>query len=162
MQQYTATLQELVANPPIGRVSIRISSEVNRWKNTSVDMEVRAGDTLIIPKKPSYVLVEGQVFNPTAVAYRPGKSAAWYLSQAGGATLLGNRKSVFVIRADGSVMGSKKGLWSGESFSEVLQPGDTVVVPERAIGGPIEWQVIFSAAQVASSVATSIFFALHY
>jgi hypothetical protein len=59
-------------------------------------------------------------------------------------------------------MGSKKGLWSGESFNEVLQPGDTVVVPERAVGGPIEWQVIFSAAQIASSVATSIFFALHY
>jgi protein involved in polysaccharide export with SLBB domain len=162
LQQYTATLQELTANPPIGRVSMRISSDINRWKNTSADMEVRAGDTLIIPKKPSYVLVEGQVFNPTAVAYRPGKSAAWYLSQAGGPTLLGNKKSVFVIRADGSVMGSKKGLWSGESFNEVLQPGDTVVVPERAVGGPIEWQVIFSAAQIASSVATSIFFALHY
>jgi len=162
IQQYSATLQELTANPPIGRVSIRISSDVNRWKNTSADMEVRAGDTLIIPKKPSYVLVSGQVFNPTAVAYRPGKSAAWYLSQAGGATLLGNKKSVFVIRADGSVMGSKKGLWSGESFNEVVQPGDNVVVPEKAIGGPVEWQVIFTAAQVASSVATSIFFALHY
>jgi len=162
IQQYSATLQELTANPPIGRVSIRISSDVNRWKNASADMEVRAGDTLIIPKKPSYVLVSGQVFNPTAVAYRPGKSAAWYLSQAGGATLLGNKKSVFVIRADGSVMGSKSGLWSGESFNQVVQPGDNVVVPEKAIGGPIEWQVIFSAVQVASSVATSIFFAMHY
>jgi protein involved in polysaccharide export with SLBB domain len=125
-------------------------------------MEVRAGDSLIIPKKPSYVLVSGQVFNPTAIAYRPGKSASWYLSQAGGPTLLGNKKSVFVIRADGSVVGSKRSLWSGDSLGGVLQPGDTVVVPERAIGGPIEWQVIFSAAQIASSVATSIFFALHY
>ena len=44
----------------------------------------------------------------------------------------------------------------------VLQPGDTVVVPEHAIGGPVQWQVIFTAAQVASSVATSIFLALHY
>jgi len=162
LQQYTATLEELNANPPVGRVSIRISSDINRWKNTSGDMEVRAGDTLIIPKKPSYVLVQGQVFNPTAIAYRPGKSAAWYLSQAGGPTLLGNKKSVFVVRADGSVLGSKKGLLIGDSFNQVLQPGDTVVVPERAVGGPIEWQVIFSAAQLASSVATSIFFALHY
>ena len=162
MQQYQATLEQLNANPPVGRVSMRITSDIGRWKNSSLDMEVRAGDTLIIPKKPSYVLVSGQVFNPTAIAYRPGKSAAWYLSQAGGPTILGNKKSVFVIRADGSVVSSKRGLWSGESISEVLQPGDTVVVPERAVGGPIEWQVIFSAAQVASSVATSIFFALHY
>ena len=162
LQQYQTTLEQLSANPPLGRVSMRISSEINRWKNSPLDMEVRAGDVLIIPKRPSYVLVTGQVFNPTAISYRPGKSAAWYLGQAGGPTLLGSKKAVFVIRADGSVIGSKKGLWSGESFGEVLQPGDTVVVPERALGGPIEWQVLFSAAQVASSVATSIVFALHY
>jgi protein involved in polysaccharide export with SLBB domain len=162
MQQYQATLEQLTANPPLGRVSMRINSDINRWKNTSADMEVRAGDTLIIPKKPSYVLVSGQVFNPTAIAYRPGKSAAWYLSQAGGPTLLGNKKSVFVIRADGSVIGAKKGLWSGESLTAALQPGDTVVVPERALGGPLEWQTIFQSVQVASSIATSIFFALHY
>ena len=95
LQQYQTTLEQLSANPPLGRVSMRISSEINRWKNTSADMEVRAGDTLIIPKKPSYVLVTGQVFNPTAIAYRPGKSAAWYLSQAGGPTLLGNKEISF-------------------------------------------------------------------
>jgi polysaccharide export outer membrane protein len=162
MQQYQETLEQLTANPPLGRVSMRITSDINRWKNTSADMEVRAGDTLIIPKKPSYVLVSGQVFNPTAIAYRPGKSTAWYLSQAGGPTLLGNKKSVFVIRADGSVVGAKKGLWSGESLTAALQPGDTVVVPERALGGPLEWQTIFQSVQVASSIATSIFFALHY
>ena len=162
LQQYQTTLEQLSANPPIGRVSMRISSEISRWKNTSADMEVRAGDTLSIPKKPSYVLVTGQVFNPTAVAYRPGKSAAWYLSQSGGPTLLGNKKSAFVIRADGSVASSKSSLWGGDSFSSALQPGDTVVVPERAIGGPPNWQLIFSAAQVASSVASAVVFALHY
>jgi polysaccharide biosynthesis/export protein len=162
LQQYQTTIQQLVANPPLGRVSIRISSDINRWKNTSADIEVRAGDSLIIPKKPSYVMVSGQVFNPTAVAFRPGKSAKWYLSQAGGPTQLGDKKAVFVVRADGSVLGSSKGLFSGDSMGAVLQPGDTVVVPERAIGGPIQWQVIFTAAQVASSIATTIFLALHY
>ncbi len=162
LQQYQTTLEQLSENPPLGRVTMRISLDINRWKNTSADMEVRAGDTLIIPKKPSYVMVTGQVFNPTAVAYRPGKSAAWYLSQAGGPTLLGTKKTAFVIRADGSVVSSKKSLISGETFGAVLQPGDTVVVPERAVGGPIEWQTIFAAGQLASSVATSIFFALHY
>ena len=160
--QFQTTLQELNANPPVGRVSIRISSEIARWRNTSADMEVRAGDTLFIPKKPSFVMVTGQVFNPTAIAYRPGKSAKWYLSQGGGATMLGDKKSVFVIRADGSIIGTKKSLLTGESFGAVLEPGDTVVVPERAIGGPIEWQNIFGAAQVASSVVTSVFIALHY
>jgi len=162
MLQFQTTLQELNANPPVGRVSIRISSEINRWKNTSADMDVRAGDTLFIPKRPNYIMVTGQVFNPTAIAYRPGKSAKWYLSQGGGPTMLGDKKGVFVIRADGSILSTRKSLLTGESFSAVLEPGDTVVVPERAIGGPVEWQNIFGAAQVASSVATSIFIALHY
>ena len=162
LQQYQTTIEQLTENPPIGRVSMRISSDLGRWKNTSADVEVRAGDSLIIPKKPSYVLVTGQVFNPTAIAYRPGKSAAWYLSQAGGPTLMGNKKSAFVIRADGSVLSSKKGLWSGEFFGAELQPGDSVVVPERAIGGPRELGSIFAAAQVASSVASTVFIALHY
>ena len=162
LQQYQTTVQELVANPPAGRVSIRISSDIRRWRNTSADIEVRAGDSLIIPKKPSFVMVSGQVFNPTAVAYRPGKSAKWYLNQAGGPTLLGDKKEVFVIRADGSVLSSKRGLLTGDSMGEVLLPGDTVVVPERALGGPVQWQTIFTAAQVAGSVATSIFLVLHY
>jgi protein involved in polysaccharide export with SLBB domain len=160
--QYHTTVEQLVANPPLGRVSIRISSDLRRWKNTSADLEVRAGDSLIVPKKPSYVMVSGQVFNPTAVAFRPGKSAKWYLSQAGGPTQLGDKKAVFVIRADGSVIGNKSSLLSGESMGAVLQPGDTVVVPEHAIAGPVQWQVIFTAAQVASSIATSIFLVLHY
>ena len=162
LQQYQTTVDELVANPPVGRVSIRISSDVRRWKNTSADIEVRAGDSFIIPKKPSYIIVSGQVFNPTAVAYVPGKSAKWYLAKAGGPTQLGDKKSIFVVRADGSVIGSRKGLLSGDSMGEVLQPGDTVVVPERALGGPVQWQVIFTAAQVVSSIATSIFLVAHY
>ena len=161
MLQYQQTLEDLTSSPPLGRVTIRISSAIERWKGTSADIEVRAGDTLVIPKKPSYVLVQGQVYNPTAVAYRPGKSASWYLSQSGGPTLLGNRKAAFVIRADGSVVGARKSLWSGEEMGAVLEPGDSVVVPEKPIGGPIQWQTLFSSAQVASSLASTLFIALH-
>ncbi len=110
LQQYQTTLNQLTANPPAGRVAIRISSNIDRWKNTSADVEVRAGDVLVIPKKPSYVMVSGQVFNPTAISYRPGKSAKWYLSQSGGPTQLANKKAIFVIRADGSVIGGETEL----------------------------------------------------
>src|SRR6202035_4064108 len=92
------TIQQLEANPPIGRVVVRIQSDVSAWRNTSADVPVRDGDVLLIPKKADYVLVNGQVFNPTAVGYRPGRSARWYLSQAGGMTQLANKKAVFVIR----------------------------------------------------------------
>ena len=162
MQQWQATIDELVSNPPAGRVAIRISSEINHWKNTATDVEVRAGDTLTIPKKTNYVMITGQVFNSTAVAYRPGRSAKWYLSQAGGPTQLANKRAIFVVRADGSVTGGKESLWGGSSLSTALQPGDTVVVPEKALGGGLQWQSIFLSAQVASSIASTVFIALRY
>jgi len=162
LQQWQTTLEQLSSNPPQGRVAIRISTDISRWKGSAADVNVRAGDTMVIPKKPSYVMVTGQVYNPTAVSYRPGRSAQWYLSQSGGPTQLADKKSIFVIRADGSVLGAKQGLWSGNSLSASLRPGDTVVVPEKAIGGGIQWQVVFLAAQVAASIASTAFIAAHY
>jgi protein involved in polysaccharide export with SLBB domain len=162
LQQYQTTLNELTSNPPVGRVAIRTTSNINRWRNTSADIEVRSGDTLVIPKKPSYVMVSGQVFNPTAISYRPGKNARWYLEQAGGATQLANKKAIFVLRADGSVVTAHENLIIGESFSAVLLPGDTVIVPEKAIGGGPNWAALFTSAQVASSIVSALFIATHY
>jgi protein involved in polysaccharide export with SLBB domain len=162
VEQWQTTLDQLVSTPPAGRVTIRISPDIKRWKNTADDIEVRAGDTLLIPKKPSYVMVTGQVMNPTAIACRPGKSAKWYLGQAGGPTQLADKKGIFVIRADGSVLGSGKGMWSGDSMGRTLEPGDSVVVPERVLGGGLQWQNLFAAAQTASSVTSALFVALKY
>lgn len=162
MQQWQSALEQLDSNPPVGRIAIRISSDINRWKNTPADIRLLAGDTLVVPKKPGYVMVTGQVFNATAVSYRPGKSASWYLSQSGGPTPLANKKAVFVVRADGSVIGGKSGLWSGDSLSTALQPGDMVVVPEKALSGNLRWQNVLLSAQVASSITSAIFIALHY
>ena len=83
LEQWQTSLEELGSNPLVGRVTLRISGQIDRWKNTSADIEVRAGDILTVPKKPSFVMVTGQVFNATAVSYRPGKSTNWYLNQAG-------------------------------------------------------------------------------
>ncbi len=161
--QWQTTLQALLQNPPIGRVVIHISSEIHRWSRSMNDIQMRAGDVLIIPTKPSYVMVQGQVYNPTAASYHPGRSANWYLRQAGGATNMANKKAIFVIRADGSVIGSQGfSLWRGNPLDATLFPGDTVVVPEKAVGGPAQWKTIFQSAQVVSSIVTSAVLVAHY
>src|SRR6202020_965711 len=133
--------------------------DVNTWKNTAADVVVRDGDVLVVPKKAGYVSVNGQVFNPTAVSYRPGRSARWYLTQAGGLTQLANKKAVFVIRADGSVLSAKNnsGFWGGDPLSATLRPGDSIVVPEEAPRiGTRNWQNLFQAGQLAASAALAI------
>jgi polysaccharide biosynthesis/export protein len=162
-QQWHTALETLSNNQPVGRVTIQISSDIKNWANTPRDIAVRAGDILIIPKRPSYVMVEGQVYSPTAVSFRPGRSAKWYLSQAGGATNLANKKAIFVIRADGTVIGGHgAAFWDGGALSESLQPGDQVVVPEKALGGPPVWKSLFQNAQILSSIATAVVLAANY
>jgi polysaccharide biosynthesis/export protein len=152
-----AALQE---NQPVGRVVIHIQSDVSRWRNSIADVPIRDGDILVIPKKANYIAVTGQVFNPTAISFRPGRSANWYLSQAGGMTQLANKKAAFVIRADGQVIAAKNnnsGFWGSDPLGAVLQPGDSIVVPERAPNvGARNWSNIFQAAQVASSLAFAV------
>jgi len=162
-QQWQNTLDSLINNPPVGRVMIQVSLNIQRWENTTRDIAVRAGDVLMIPKRPSYVVVEGQVYSPTAVAFRPGRSAKWYLSQAGGPTNLANKKAIFVVRADGTVLGSKgASWWMGSGLNEALAPGDVVVVPEKALGGPPVWKALFQAVQVGTQITTSALLAAKY
>jgi protein involved in polysaccharide export with SLBB domain len=163
MVQWQSALDDLMSSPPSGRVTIQISSNIKDWANTSRDVVVRAGDVLVVPKRPSYVLVQGQVYGATAVAYRPGKSARWYLTQAGGFTNMANKRATFVIRANGTVIGSHNSFWvSGDGLNAALQPGDMVVVPEKALGGPPVWKAIFTNAQVVSSLFTSAILAASY
>ena len=156
------TLQQLQTTGPIGRVVIHMPSDPNdlaKFAGSPADVQLRNGDELIIPKKNNYVMVSGQVLNPTAVSFLPGKSAKWYLSQAGGLTQVAAKKAVFVIRADGSVISAKNnsGLWSGDPLSAVLKPGDSIVVPEMAPKiGTRNWTTLLQAAQVASSLALTV------
>ncbi|HWR14658.1 MAG TPA: SLBB domain-containing protein [Terriglobales bacterium] len=148
-------LSRLKAEPPSGRMVIRISSDISKWENTPADIELRAGDTLFIPKRPGFVLVHGQVNNPNAMTYVPSKNAGWYLRRAGGATDSGNKGKAFIIRADGSVVGegSGTGWFRTNVLSTTLYPGDTVVIPEKTIGSSMAWRSLLTAAQLAANLA---------
>jgi protein involved in polysaccharide export with SLBB domain len=151
-------LNKLKQLQPSGRLLIHVSSQIEKWQNTQVDVEVRPGDTLYIPKKPTFVMVAGQVYNPIAITFSVGKHASWYLKQAGGPTTLANKKEIFVVRANGTVVGRSSGeWWSGNVLSTTLQAGDTIFVPEKTPSGGIFKNLsqsisLLSGAAVAVSV----------
>jgi protein involved in polysaccharide export with SLBB domain len=154
--QWKNALEKLQNTPPAGRLVIHISTDVSKWANTPADIQVRAGDILYIPKRPNFVTVDGAVYNPTAVSFKPGKSAGWYLNQAGGPTTMANKKNIFVIRADGSVVGGNGGVFSGGALDAALQPGDMVVVPDKAYGGGMSWKNTLQVAQLVSAVGIAV------
>ena len=68
-----------------------------------------------------------------------------------------------MVRANGTVIGSHSSFWlSGSAMNVALQPGDMVVAPEKALGGPPIWKTLFQNAQVLSSITTSAILAAHY
>jgi protein involved in polysaccharide export with SLBB domain len=152
--QQDEALEQLKSHPPSGRMVIHINSDIDSWANTDVDIELRRGDVLTIPKRPGFVLVTGQVYNATALTFTPGKTAAWYLSHAGGTNTTANHKEIFIIRSNGSVVGRRSGgLFEPDVLSTKLDPGDVVVVPQKVIGSSLVWRNLLTAAQLASSIA---------
>jgi protein involved in polysaccharide export with SLBB domain len=160
--QYKKTIESLESTPPAGRLVIHISSDVKRWANTSADVQVQAGDTIYIPKRPGMVVVDGSVYNPTGITFKPGRDASWYLKQAGGPTEMADRKGTYVIRADGSISGGSGSLFGGGAESTELRPGDMVVVPEKIYSFSTKFKSTLSIAQIASSVGTAIAFSAYY
>jgi protein involved in polysaccharide export with SLBB domain len=153
-QQQAQVLQHLKTQPASGRLVIHISADINSWANTPADIEMRTGDVLTVPKRPGFVLVSGQVYNASAITYVPGKEASWYLRRAGGTNEVANRKEIFVIRANGSVIGRRSGEWYGPNvLSTRLDPGDVIVVPQKIIGGSLFWKNLLTVAQISSSIA---------
>jgi protein involved in polysaccharide export with SLBB domain len=152
--QQQEVLQDLKSHPPTGRMVIHISADIDSWANTPADIELRRGDVLTIPKQPGFVLVTGQVYNATALTFAPGQTAGWYLSRAGGTNSTANRKEIFIIRANGSVIGRRSGEWfDANVLSTKLNPGDVVVVPQKIIGASLLWRNLLTTAQLASSIA---------
>jgi protein involved in polysaccharide export with SLBB domain len=148
--------------PVTGRLVVRLPVNLTHFSGSPDDLELRRGDTIFIPKRPQFVIVAGQVYNSNAITFRPHHNAAWYLRQAGGPTDQGNLKRVFVIRANGSVVSHQGGeLWMGGVQSTPIEPGDTVVVPEKAIGGSTGWKNLIAVAQLAEAAATTAFIATH-
>ena len=152
--QQEQILARLKSQPATGRLVVHITSDIDAWANTPADVELRRGDVITIPKRPGFVLVTGQVYNPTALTFSPGKTAGWYLSRAGGVNSAANRKEIFVIRANGSVVGRRSEHWlNGDVLATKLNPGDVVVAPQKIIGASQLWRNLLTTAQLASSIS---------
>jgi len=153
--QWRDTVHQLQTTPPVGRMVIHISSGKS-WVHTPADIQLRADDSIYVPKKPNFVMVQGAVYNQTGIAFRLGKSARWYLHQAGGPTSAADKKNLFVVRADGTVAGGPKGLFNGGALESVMQPGDMIVVPTKAFGGGFKWKETLEVAQLVSAIGIAV------
>lgn len=109
------------------------------------------GDHFVVPPVPSSVNVVGAVYDQNSFLYRPGMRAGEYLHLAGGPDRDADRKHMFIIRADGSVVSrdAANTLWGNEFDALLMNPGDTIVVPQKVLKpspilGVMAWSQVFS------------------
>jgi protein involved in polysaccharide export with SLBB domain len=113
-----------------GRIVLELEDARAQLKNLP-DIPLIDGDSIYIPRKPGTVDVLGSVFQQNSFIYKPSRTVKDYLDMAGGPTATADESELYVIRADGTARSSRNGGWFSGVNSQVLNPGDTVVIPER-------------------------------
>jgi protein involved in polysaccharide export with SLBB domain len=115
------------------------------------DLALQDGDRFVVPSVPATVNVVGSVYDQNSFLYRADGRVGDYLRLAGGPNREADKKHIFIIRADGSVNSREtaNGLW-GNNFDAIrLNPGDSLIVPEKIIGPSfvknfLNWSQVFS------------------
>jgi len=123
LAQGQSLLSQLRAAKAVGRVVIDLKS-VMKDKGGDSDIIVQPGDKLIVPQRPDHVTVLGEVYHPTAHLF-DSTSAKNYVELSGGVNQVGNKKGIYVVRANGSVK-ALKGLFGRDAR---VDPGSTIIVP---------------------------------
>ena len=148
-----------------GRVVIRLAKP-EELKGTSGDILLEDGDRLEVPKKTDVVNVVGRVYNPTGVQYDPASDRLeYYLKRVGGPTESADRDHIFLVKADGSVVTRENvggGAFSGGLMSARVEPGDSIVVPEKLIRPRLtkelkDWTQILYQIAVTAGVLIVVF-----
>lgn len=116
------------------------------------DLVMRDGDVIIVPERPSTVIVSGAVVNPASFPFIPGQKLKSYLNRAGGYAMDSNPGMTVVVRANGEVYPFKS--------VKYIEEGDIVIVPWKPAKldeKTDKWDRIQSIAQMASNIITSAY-----
>ena len=127
-----AQLARLSRIQPNGRIALELRPDT-RSIDALPDLPLEHGDRISVPPRPGFVTVAGAVVNSNAFVWKPGRTAGDYLRLAG-ADEAADTSNMFILRADGTVNSAvdRRGFFGrGGLESQVLQPGDALVVPNQ-------------------------------
>jgi protein involved in polysaccharide export with SLBB domain len=146
-EQQRRIVQKLRSIKAEGRIVLDLPGADSQVKNLP-DLPLHNGDSIYIPRRPGTVDVLGSVFQQNAFVYRPQRTVNDYIQQSGGLLTTADKSEIYVIRADGAAKSGQSTAWFSGITSVELNPGDTVVVPEKIDRSTFmqslkEWTAIF-------------------
>jgi len=121
----TALLASLNSIDATGRLVIDLPALLAE-DGDPVDVLLKDGDQLLIPKRTQAVTVIGEVQFATSHLYAEKLKRDDYIDRSGGLAPNASKKGIYVVRANGAVLAAGR-KWGGGSTR--IEPGDTIVVP---------------------------------
>jgi protein involved in polysaccharide export with SLBB domain len=122
-------LTDLDSTEAVGRLVIDLDRSIRATPGSPLDIIMKDGDMLAVPRRTQEVTVIGEVQNSASLLFIEGFTRDDYIARSGGMTRRADDKRVFIIRADGSVAAEESSGWFGRSGDTAVRPGDTIVVP---------------------------------
>ena len=106
----------------------RVAGKFYENSESSRTFLLKNGDSIFIPSISNEVVVQGEVLNSSSFIFDESMNHIDYIEAAGGFSDYADKRSVFIIKANGlsSVAGSN--IFSGQIK---IEPGDTIVVPRN-------------------------------
>jgi protein involved in polysaccharide export with SLBB domain len=121
-------LGQLRRAEPMGRLVIDLPGVIAGKKD--LDVLLRNGDRLHVPELRQEVMVLGEVQYATSHMLKPGLRRDDYVSASGGLTVNADDDRIYVVRANGAVIGGdERSKWFKRSSNLEMRPGDSIVVP---------------------------------
>ncbi|GER01339.1 sugar transporter [Iodidimonas gelatinilytica] len=134
-----------------GRVVVEADPRVLQ-QEPDRDLVLEGGDSIFMPKRPNFVLTAGDLLNPGALQFRPGKTLEDYLGEAGGFQETADKGRVFIVFPNGVAQPVTMSRWSRSSV--MVPPGSTIVVPKDV--NPLQTlNIVREIAGVLSNLAVS-------
>jgi protein involved in polysaccharide export with SLBB domain len=160
-------LEKMRTSRPTGRMVVNLEKVLSN-PGSDQDFKLQPGDRLVVNKRPDYVNVLGEVYNPTALLVEPGRRVDYYLNLVGGATETAEEDQIYLVKANGTVISkSQEGFlglanwdsenhrWALGSFENTrVNAGDTIIVPKKVEKYP--WlRVVKSVTEIMYHIAVA-------
>ncbi|WP_253948867.1 SLBB domain-containing protein [Pseudoalteromonas sp. TB64] len=118
-------INDLAKVKAVGRLVINLPAIVNG----KLDIPLEDSDTLYIPSKQNSINVVGEVNFSSSHLFDSSLSLEDYIGRSGGFKQRADEERVYIIKASGLVKIPSNSSWFAVNRSELLEPGDTIVVP---------------------------------
>jgi protein involved in polysaccharide export with SLBB domain len=118
------------------------------------------GDSISVPTYMPVIKVTGAVSTPSTVAYAPGRDANYYIEQAGGLALDGDRSRLWVTQPNGARELYRKHFLIVPDHVPVPLAGAEVFVPTKPEDKTDKAALWGSIAQLTAGLVTVLVVAL--